>query len=195
MKKIIPLLVILAVVAVACTGGQTESPAAAPEKVSKLSVTSTTKEIKSAGDTMKNTKVMLTTNKGTIEIELYDDKAPITAANFKELVGRKFYDGLTFHRYEPGFVIQGGDPSGDGTGGSEQKIKLEIHPDLKHIKGAVAMARTQDPNSATSQFYITLAPTPFLDGQYAVFGRVTGGMDVVEQLRAGDVMEKVYISP
>lgn len=144
-------------------------------------------------ETMAATRVEIKTNKGVIEVELYDDKAPVTTTNFKELIQRKFYDSLTFHRYEPGFVIQGGDPTATGAGGSEKTIPLEIHNDLKHTKGAVAMARTNDPNSATSQFYITLEATPFLDGQYAVFGQVTKGMDVVEQLRAKDVMETIRI--
>lgn len=135
--------------------------------------------------------VTIKTNKGIIKAELYTEKAPITTANFIKLTNQDFYDGLTFHRYEPGFVIQGGDPKGDGTGGSGETIPLEIVPELKHVEGALAMARTNDPNSATSQFYITLAPTPFLDGNYAVFGKVIEGMDVVLQLRAGDVMEEV----
>ena len=134
------------------------------------------------------------TNKGIIKFELYEEKAPITTKNFIELAESKFYDGLTFHRYEPGFVIQGGDPDGDGTGGSEKSIPLEISPDLKHIKGAVAMARSQDPNSARSQFYITLEAASFLDGNYAVFGQVVEGMDVAMELRAGDKMEKITIS-
>ena len=134
------------------------------------------------------------TDKGTIKFELYEDKAPITSNNFVELAKSGFYDGLTFHRYEPGFVIQGGDPKGDGTGGSGKSIALEIVPELKHVKGAVAMARSQDPNSASSQFYFTLEASHFLDGDYAVFGKVVEGMDVVMQLRAGDKMNKVIIS-
>ncbi len=143
--------------------------------------------------TMDKKTATIETNKGTITVELYTKDAPITTANFIELASRGFYNGLTFHRYEPGFVIQGGDPNGDGTGGSEKEIPLEIHPALTHVKGAVAMARTNDPNSATSQFYITLDDIPFLDGNYAVFGKVMGGMDVVEKLRAGDKMTKVTI--
>jgi cyclophilin family peptidyl-prolyl cis-trans isomerase len=141
------------------------------------------------------------TNKGQIKIELYEDKAPITAGNFIDLIEKSFYDGLKFHRYEPGFVIQGGDPRGNGTGGyvdpqtgSERRIKLEVSPNLKHGEaGAVAMARAQDPNSASSQFYITLGPAPFLDMGYAVFGRVSEGLDVVKQLRAGDSITRVTL--
>lgn len=146
-------------------------------------------------ETTMGKTVILETSKGTIKFELYTEKAPITTNNFIDLVGKEFYNGLTFHRYEPGFVIQGGDPKGDGTGGYEENgqertIQLEVNPELKHVKGAVAMARTPDPNSASSQFYITLAPTPFLDGQYAVFGQVVEGMEVVEQLRVGDTITK-----
>ena len=144
----------------------------------------------------KMTKIaVLETNKGTIKFELYTEKAPITTTNFIDLVKSDFYNGLTFHRYEPGFVIQGGDPKGDGTGGSSKTIDLEIHPELKHSKYAVAMARSNNPNSASSQFYITLEAAPFLDGNYAVFGQVIEGQEVVDSLRAGDKMNKVYILP
>ena len=137
---------------------------------------------------------VIETNRGTIKAELYTEKAPITTANFIGLAGSGFYNGLTFHRVEPGFVVQGGDPRGDGTGGSGKMIPLEINPELKHVKGALAMARTNDPNSATSQFYITLAQTSFLDGNYAVFGKVIEGMEIVEQIEVGDKMNKVYIT-
>src|SRR5262245_633363 len=151
---------------------------------------------------MPNRKVKIATNKGDITVELYEDKAPITAGNFLDLVNRGFYDGLSFHRYEPGFVIQGGDPKGNGTGGfidpesgRERRIPLEVTPELKHgSAGALAMARSQDPNSASCQFYITLGPAAFLDMNYAVFGRVTDGLDVVKQLRAGDSMTRVTIT-
>ncbi|MBI2134650.1 peptidylprolyl isomerase [Candidatus Woesearchaeota archaeon] len=143
---------------------------------------------------MKNKIATIDTDKGTIKFELYQDKAPVTAKNFIELASSGFYDGLTFHRYEPGFVIQGGDPNGDGTGGSGKNILLEINPALTHVKGAVAMARASDPNSASSQFYITLEDSHFLDGNYAVFGKVIEGMDVAGKLRDGDVMNKVTIS-
>ena len=143
---------------------------------------------------MKNRTAVIETNKGTIRFLLYEDLAPITAANFIELAERKFYDGLTFHRVEPGFVIQGGCPWGNGTGGSEKKIPLEVTPELKHGEaGAVAMARSSDPNSASSQFYITLGPAAFLDNNYAVFGRVIEGQSVVNSIRVGDKMTQVSI--
>ena len=150
---------------------------------------------------MSNRHAVIDTNKGRIKIELYEDKAPITAGNFIDLAGRGVYKGLAFHRYEPGFVIQGGDPRGNGTGGfmdpdtgRERTIKLEVTPELKHGEaGAVAMARSQEPNSASCQFYITLAPTPGLDRSYAVFGHVTSGQEVVQSIRKGDRMTKVTI--
>jgi peptidyl-prolyl cis-trans isomerase B (cyclophilin B) len=150
---------------------------------------------------MANRKATIETNKGAITVELYEDKAPITAGNFIDLVERGFYDGLAFHRYEPNFVIQGGDPLGNGTGGfvdpqtgRERRIKLEVSRDLPHGgAGAVAMARSSSPDSASCQFYITLGPAAFLDMQYAVFGRVTEGLDVVKQLRAGDRMTRVVV--
>jgi peptidyl-prolyl cis-trans isomerase B (cyclophilin B) len=143
---------------------------------------------------MKNRTAVIETDKGTIKFVLHEDLAPITTSNFIELTEKNFYDGLKFHRVEPGFVIQGGCPQGTGTGGSGKNIQLEVSPNLKHgDAGAVAMARANDPNSASSQFYITLAPTPFLDGNYAVFGRVTEGMDAVRAIRAGDLMNRVYV--
>ena len=153
------------------------------------------------GDIMANRKAIIETNKGTITAELYEDKAPITSANFIDLIERGFYNGLKFHRYEPGFVIQGGDPRGNGTGdftdpqtGRKRTIKLEVSPELKHGEaGALAMARSNDPNSASCQFYITLGPAAFLDMNYAVFGRVLDGLDVVKQLRAGDTMSGVTL--
>jgi cyclophilin family peptidyl-prolyl cis-trans isomerase len=127
-----------------------------------------------------NPVVRVETSMGTFKIELFADKAPTTVQNFLDLVQRGFYKDMIFHRVVAGFVVQTGDPTGTGRGGSEKTIKLEIHPDLKHNSaGIVGMARAQDPDSATSQFYITLAPTPQLDGRYAVFGRVIEGLDVV----------------
>lgn len=138
--------------------------------------------------------VTMETNKGTIQLELYPDKAPKTVAQITSLIGKGFYDGITFHRVVPGFVIQGGDPTGTGTGGSDLgNIPFEEN-DLKHDKGVIAMARSMDRNSANSQFYITLDAQPSLDGDYVVFGKVTSGMDVVEQIQQGDKMTKVTLS-
>jgi cyclophilin family peptidyl-prolyl cis-trans isomerase len=143
---------------------------------------------------LANRTATIETAKGTIKFALHEDKAPTTTANFVELVQKNWYDGLTFHRVEPGFVIQGGCPNGTGTGNSGKRIPLEIHPDLRHDRaGSVAMARSSDPNSASCQFYITLAPTPFLDDNYAVFGHVTEGQDVVSAIRVGDKITSVRI--
>jgi cyclophilin family peptidyl-prolyl cis-trans isomerase len=143
---------------------------------------------------MPNRTAVIETTKGTIRAELDEENAPITTANFIELIQRGFYDGLTFHRYEPGFVIQGGDPSGNGTGGSGKTIKLETTGKFKQDSaGTLAMARSQNPDSASCQFYITLGNAGFLDGSYASFGRVTEGLDVVQQLRKGDKMTKVTL--
>ncbi|WP_418791939.1 peptidylprolyl isomerase [Phosphitispora sp. TUW77] len=143
---------------------------------------------------LKGKKVgIIETKYGKIYIELFQDEAPGTVENFKKLAEQGFYNGLTFHRYEPGFVIQGGDPEGTGAGGPGYTIKAEINSH-KHLKGAVAMARrANDLDSAGSQFYITLEEKPFLDGQYTVFGQVVGGMDAVMKLRAGDIMDKVTV--
>lgn len=124
---------------------------------------------------------------GTIKVELDGDAAPITVQNFLDLAGSGFYDGLTFHRIINGFMMQGGDPNGDGTGGSEQTIKGEfaengIENDLSHTRGAISMARAQDMDSASSQFFIVHQDSTYLDGQYACFGYVTEGMDIVDQI-------------
>lgn len=144
-------------------------------------------------ETKKNPVVTLDTSKGAITLELYPENAPLTVANFEKLIKDKFYDGLTFHRYVEGFVIQGGDPKGNGSGGPGYTIKDEHRNGLTHVKGALAMARSMAPNSAGSQFYICLEPSHFLDNQYTVFGQVINGMDVVMQLRQGDVMNKVSL--
>ena len=142
---------------------------------------------------MPNRTAVLETAKGTIKFELFEKEAPITTSNFIDLTQKGFYDGITFHRIEPGFVIQGGDPAGNGTGGSGKTIPLEIAPSLTHKKGAVGMARSQDPNSASSQFYICLEDAKFLDKQYAVFGKVTEGMDVASKIKKGDKILKAAI--
>ena len=122
---------------------------------------------------------------GTITVELDGDAAPITVQNFMDLANAGFYNGLTFHRIIAGFMMQGGDPNGNGTGGSENTIKGEfsangVENPLSHIRGAISMARAQDMDSASSQFFICHADSTFLDGQYACFGYVTDGMDVVD---------------
>ncbi|MBN1261275.1 MAG: peptidylprolyl isomerase [Anaerolineae bacterium] len=148
-------------------------------------------------DTHKTYEATLATAKGEIVVALDAEAAPVTVNNFVFLARAGFYDGLTFHRVEPGFVIQGGDPAGTGQGGPGYVIPAEIG--LPHVEGAIAMARLSDQGnprrmSSGSQFYITLAQTAQLDGAYTVFGKVTVGMDVVETIAVGDVIESVTIA-
>lgn len=126
---------------------------------------------------------------GIIELELDGDTAPITVQNFMDLANEGFYDGLTFHRIIDGFMIQGGDPNGNGTGGSGKNIVGEFasngyENNISHVKGVISMARANDPNSASSQFFIMVDDADYLDGQYAAFGRVTAGQDIVDKIAA-----------
>lgn len=137
---------------------------------------------------MENINIRITMENGAqIEAELYPETAPITVENFVSLIKEKFFDGIIFHRVIKGFMIQGGDPTGTGMGGSEKTIKGEflsngVVNELKHTRGVLSMARTMDPNSASSQFFIMHADAPHLDGQYAAFGKVTKGMEVVDAI-------------
>ena len=136
------------------------------------------------------------TVKGDMEVELYGEDAPKTVANFVALAGKHFYKGLTFHRVEssPDFrLIQGGDPKGDGSGGSGKTIPLEISPKLRHDKGALAMARSQDRDSASCQFYICINAIHQLDDNYAVFGKVTKGLEVADKIVKGDQIKDIII--
>jgi peptidyl-prolyl cis-trans isomerase B (cyclophilin B) len=141
---------------------------------------------------------VITTPKGTIKFTFYSDDAPKHAAAFVELAEKGFYDGTTFHRVEPGFVIQGGDPysrdggGSPGTGGPGYNLAAEFNA-RPHLDGTVAMARSGQPDSAGSQFYICVGPQSFLNGNYTVFGQVTEGIDVVHSVAVGDVMESVTI--
>lgn len=133
-------------------------------------------------------------NYGTIALELDADVAPITVENFANLVNEGFYNGLTFHRIISGFMIQGGDPLGNGTGGSSKTIKGEfasngVKNSISHVRGTISMARSSMPNSASSQFFIVHKDSTFLDGQYAAFGTVTSGMEVVDKICADTVVE------
>ena len=124
---------------------------------------------------------------GTISLELYADIAPITVSNFAKLVNEGFYDGLTFHKIIEGFMIQGGDPLGNGTGGSDENIKGEfamngVQNSISHVRGTISMARATSYNSASSQFFIMQEDTPSLDGQYAAFGKVTDGIEIVDKI-------------
>lgn len=194
MKKFLSLLAIgLACTVTACTAEtpaktaeETAPPPPAPEQTAAAPAS-----FKPAAE---DPLVVLNTSKGPITIRVYKKEAPITAGNFLDLVKRGFYKNMVFHRVEPGFVVQTGDPTGTGMGGftdpktkQERTIKLETKPELKHdAAGVVAMARSSNPDSASSQFYITLGAAPFLDGGYAVFGRVEKGLDVVKKIQVGD---------
>ena len=141
---------------------------------------------------MSHGTVIIQTEKGLIKFKLYPKDAPNTVNRLVTLIQSGFYNGLVFHRVEPGFVIQGGDPTGTGKGGSGQKIGAEFN-NRKHLEGTLSMARTRDPNSADSQFFVSLAPQPDLDHQYTIFGQVIEGMDVVRKVVVGDKMTKVWI--
>lgn len=129
---------------------------------------------------------------GKIEIELYPDTAPQHVASFIDLIEKNYYDGLNFHRVVPGFVAQGGCPKGTGTGGPGYAVKAEFNA-RPHLSGTLAMARSSDPDSAGSQFYICLAPQPSLDGNYTVFGQVTSGFELVQKIKIGDKMSKITV--
>ncbi len=135
----------------------------------------------------KHTAEIVVKDYGTIKLELDADTAPITVTNFVNLANDGFYNGLTFHRIIDGFMIQGGDPLGNGTGGSDTNIKGEfeqngVKNDISHVRGVISMARSQDNDSASSQFFIVQADSTYLDGQYAAFGHVTEGMEVVDAI-------------
>jgi len=136
-------------------------------------------------------KAIIETKKGNIVLELFDNDAPNTVENFVKLINQGFYNGLTFHRVIPNFMIQGGCPKGNGTGGPGYKIKCEIKP-RKHTKGALSMAHAGK-NTGGSQFFITHSPQPHLDGVHTVFGQVTEGMEVVNKIKNNDVMTKVTV--
>jgi peptidyl-prolyl cis-trans isomerase B (cyclophilin B) len=138
--------------------------------------------------------VRISTNKGDIVLRLFPDDAPMHSAAFLKLTRAGFYDGLTFHRVEPGFVVQGGDPQGDGTGGPGYNLKAEFNA-RPHKRGALAMARASDPDSAGSQFYICLDDARFLDAQYTVFGEMVDGFETLDAIRRGDVMTTVRVEP
>jgi cyclophilin family peptidyl-prolyl cis-trans isomerase len=193
---VIALLVLLLTVS-ACaspapSGGEGSAAKLAPQQRSDMYKSAPPMTI----DTNKKYTATIRTGKGDIVAELYPKDAPQTVNNFVFLARDGFFNGLTFHRVEPGFVIQGGDPLGTGTGGPGYTIPAEIKG--KHTKGALAMARRPDNvnpkrDSSGSQFYITLEATPFLDGQYTAFGQVTQGMDVVQKVARGDTIQSVTI--
>lgn len=142
----------------------------------------------------ENLMVTIETTKGTIKAELYGDKVPITVSNFVNLAQRGFYDGITFHRVIPDFMIQTGDPLGNGTGGPGYKFADEIDRSLKHDQSGILSMANAGPNTNGSQFFITHKETPWLDGKHAVFGKVVEGQKVVDAIEQGDKMTSVTIS-
>jgi peptidylprolyl isomerase/peptidyl-prolyl cis-trans isomerase B (cyclophilin B) len=190
MRRLAPVLSTLALlIAVALAGAPAAAQAPAPKPTEPAAKPA---EPKKGPQRVKQQAVITMEKGGDIVIDFYPEDAPKTVENFVTLAKKGFYDGVKFHRREENFVIQGGDPKGDGTGGPGYTIKAEFNKQ-RHVRGAVAMARTQDPNSAGSQFYICLGPAHFLDNQYTVFGIVTKGMDVVDKVRVGDKMKSVKI--
>lgn len=170
-KKLMSFILMLFLQAFAvtgCSGNNTAMPI--PDNSSKQTVTKA------------NSIANFETSKGNFKVELFEDKAPNTAKNFIDLVNKEFYNGLIFHRVIDGFMIQGGDPKGNGTGGPGYKIKDEFHPDLKHNSAGILSMANAGPNTGGSQFFITLAPTPWLDNKHAVFGKVIEGLDVVKSI-------------
>jgi peptidyl-prolyl cis-trans isomerase B (cyclophilin B) len=142
---------------------------------------------------VKQTGVITLEKGGEIRLEFFPADAPKTVENFVTLAKKGFYNGLNFHRVVPDFVVQGGCPKGNGTGGPGYTIKAEFNKQ-KHVRGTLAMARSQDPDSAGSQFYICYGNTPHLDGQYTVFGKVVSGMELVDRIKQGDKMTSVTIA-
>ena len=190
-KTLVMILAALLVLALCACGSRAAGSAGDTQAKSEAEdqAAQTTEQSAEADGTFQKVRHAEITVKdyGTIKLELDEGTAPITVANFVKLAKDGFYDGLTFHRIMDGFMIQGGDPRGNGTGGSDEKIKGEFKQNgvdnpISHVKGVISMARSNQPNSASSQFFITVADATFLDGAYAAFGRVTEGMEVAEKI-------------
>jgi len=178
MKKLNPFLCLSAFLALALPGGaeETKEPAKPAEPA-----------------TVSDIRIIIKTSKGDIHGTIYASKVPLTSANFLNLAKRGYYDGITFHRVIPDFMIQGGDPTGTGSGGPGYKFEDEIDPTLKHTgPGTFSMANA-GPRTNGSQFFITHVKTEWLDGRHAVFGKVTEGQPVVDAIKAGDKIEKIEI--
>ena len=192
LKKVLPALLaalVVSVVLVGCGGGGTEKTSDDAQKSSEPAAEEATPEVDP--DDPYATGVhharIEVEGYGTIEVSLNANVAPITVSNFCHLAEEGFYDGLTFHRVVPGFMIQGGDPAGNGTGGSGTDIKGEfssngVDNSIPHVRGTISMARASDPDSASSQFFIMQEDASYLDGEYAAFGSVTSGMEVVDAI-------------
>ena len=194
MKKKFSFLLVLAVLVMGLSAcGSSKSDTTSETKATKAPKATETAEVtkepesKTTDTKGKHHAKIKVKDYGTIEVELDGDTAPITVANFIKLVNEKFYDGLTFHRIMSGFMIQGGDPLGNGTGGSDETIKGEfssngVENNISHKRGVISMARSSDPDSASSQFFIMHQDSTDLDGEYAAFGKVTKGMKVVDKI-------------
>lgn len=194
MKKKFSFLLVLAVLVMglsACGGSKSdttsETKATKAPKATETAEATKKPESKTTDTKGKHHAKIKVKDYGTIEVELDGDTAPITVANFIKLVNEKFYDGLTFHRIMSGFMIQGGDPLGNGTGGSDETIKGEfssngVENNISHKRGVISMARSSDPDSASSQFFIMHQDSTYLDGEHAAFGKVTKGMKVVDKI-------------
>ncbi len=144
-------------------------------------------------ESMKDIRIIVKTDKGDIEGVLYPSKAPVTVANFLNLAKRGYYNGLKFHRVIPDFMIQGGDPTGTGSGGPGYRFEDECSPELKHDKPGIFSMANAGPGTNGSQFFITHVPTPWLDGKHTVFGSVTKGQDIVNAVAAGDKIQSIEI--
>jgi peptidyl-prolyl cis-trans isomerase B (cyclophilin B) len=144
-------------------------------------------------ESMKDIRIIVKTDKGDIEGVLYPGKAPVTVANFLNLAKRGYYDGLKFHRVIPDFMIQGGDPTGTGSGGPGYRFEDECTPELKHDKPGIFSMANAGPGTNGSQFFVTHVPTPWLDGKHTVFGSVTKGQDIVNAVAAGDKIKSIEI--
>lgn len=142
---------------------------------------------------MSDIRIIMKTGKGDIEATLFADKAPITVANFINLSQRGYYEGITFHRVIPDFMIQGGDPSGTGGGGPGYTFEDEVKTGLKHDKPGIFSMANRGPGTNGSQFFVTHVPTPWLDGKHTVFGEVTKGQDVVNAIKGGDKIVKIEV--
>ena len=194
MKKKFSFLLVLAVLVMGLSAcGSSKSDTTSETKATKAPKATETAEVtkepesKTTDTKGKHHAKIKVKDYGTIEVELDGDTAPITVANFIKLVNEKFYDGLTFHRIMSGFMIQGGDPLGNGTGGSDETIKGEfssngVENNISHKRGVISMARSSDPDRASSQFFIMHQDSTYLDGEYAAFGKVTKGMKVVDKI-------------
>ena len=196
MKKILAMFVALLFVSVLAMGCGKSDVKNEVKKTDSVKTTTTTPQTQDKKDSLKTdakdseTKkddkkldyVKFETSLGTFKAKLFSKEAPITTDNFRSLVEKGFYNGIIFHRVIDGFMIQGGDPTGTGRGGSGTVIKDEFGPGLKHSKKGILSMANAGPNTGTSQFFITLAPTPHLDGRHAIFGEIVEGMSVVEKI-------------